>query len=110
MGREQDLYACDHKVLGCPQNPEKQVDAWLSDNRLVLMTIDSPVDPTTATIIGSATISIPLLDFNRSFQCPGCIGNGCDVILGSATKAKEIPGAFQSIEIVPVPIEELPPV
>jgi hypothetical protein len=102
MGCE-DLHVYDHKALSCPINTERRVDAWRGDYRLVLMTIDSPVDFTTANIIGSASISIPLYDFNKPFHCPGCIGNGCKVVLESAVDEREIVRAFQRIKITPVP-------
>ncbi len=87
------------------------MNAWRSDNRLVLITTEVQDGDTPAILIETATISsIQQLHPTRPFQCPGCAGNGCKVVLGSATKAKKIPGAFRSIEIVPVPIEELSPV
>lgn len=107
MGREQYHNAYDHKVLVCPQNPRKHVDAWRSDNRLILITTDLP-DRKTRILIETVTIAaIQQLHATRPFQCPECTGNWCNVVSEGTTKVKEIPGAFRSIKIVPVHIEEL---
>ena len=110
MGREQKFKIYDHKVMDCPKDPEKHVYAWLGDNRSVLLTVDPLVEPSEENITGSAMIPASLFNFNRPFQCPGCRGNGCDVVLEDATNPREIVRSFRSIKIVPVPVEALSPV
>jgi hypothetical protein len=110
MGRERKFQVYDHKMLDCPLNPDKKVGAWRAEDRSVLLTVDSSVDPSVVNIIGSAMSSVPPMDVNKPFRCPECTGNGCQVVLDRAVTAGDIPQAFQSIKIVPVPIEALPPV